>query len=426
MSKDERATGCRNRALCEKKPRRGDTPVHTLSASDIEKLPGTFDEQAAAIAENVYDTFIYNLEVFRRKLNITQVELCKKWGEESPGTTQLSGYKRKGQRDGENPIPFFSMCRVAAGLNIPLYELCFLPQDRAEIEKAADVHPPEELWKYFGTYVMAYFDNSAALGKNTRTTPQSLRYGMLTISKGQPKDIPAHAIFNCSADEIYDAYTTLKGMIGDREATLEAEDIRAFYAAVVKERLRTEGRADEEACYRKMYTGHFVLTDNAGDITLLQRRGTDIAHIVIRNSAKESSAGKVYQSGLGSMVSVSRGIEHMPCCQAVVLSRKWTEWYNEESIARELYMDSPKIDLREAVSSIVKMVHALYTQSDNGSILTELSEDAKEQCLVSFTEKLLVDIFYRNKASYYKVSKDMDANTYHVLQKLMAEKEENE
>jgi hypothetical protein len=394
------------------KSRRGEEPVAVFTREKLTLSPdGNYstnvNADAEKMVENAYEVFIQNLEHYRRKQGINQVELCNRI-ENQPGPTQLSGYKNQG-RD----IPLANMARVAAGLGVTLEEMCFLPQSdqAASVEENPDEAPPRpeaEREKYYGNYMFSYFNTSHTPDGSEQSTQGRLSYGILTIYPTDDDSVMSVAgYFSCTEAEAKQAWPVFASLDPTAKDIVERYESQAEYVFPREERL------DRTHYLRKLYRGSMVLTETMADMTMKQRRGSDIVHIMLHNRAAESSSGKLYVGGLGTMVSVSRGEEHMPCCQSVYLSRYWPSSRSEEILANHLYMAPPRFDAVDAaVNDITVFLKVLYPQDGSISTLASLADDIKAEALNSCIRNHLTNMVRSAVARYYKVAKEEDSQVY--------------
>ena len=162
------------------------------------------------------------------------------------------------------------------------------------------------------------------------------------------------------------------------------------------------------------YEGRMTLTDRIAEVTLRQVKGSDVIHLYMHNRAANSSAGSSYKGGLATMMSTSRGEEHMPCIQAVILSRRGFSMAREE-LATHLFLEPPKVNLREETKAIIAYMKALFPGEDADNPLSQLSEADKAYVLESYIEKKLTEGIKHNVLGYYKVSTEMDSDLYKAV-----------
>lgn len=393
------------------KEKRNSNPsdVRVKGPADIAHLM-TLDERVDAMVENRNEIVIHNIEYILQQRNITQAQMCSRDLEDTPQPSQIAAYKRKG-RD----IPFRTIARIAVAYGYTPEQLCGQLLDQTKGRGyAIDKLPPrpnDEYLKYIGTYHMAYFGTDAKLGGNKRTTARSLAYGVLTIYLGNAVDgvptLRVAAFGNCTEQE----RDSLVRCIANAEAQGSSRGIWSCYekAAYVKDE---NGEKPRQKCF---YEGEMTLTERVAEITMRQVKGSDVVHIELHNRAANSSEGSRYKGGLATMMSTSRGAEHMPCIQAVILSKRGFENIAKEELANMLFLEPPKVDLREETKAIISYMKALFPSEDSDNPISHLGESDKAFILESYIEKKLTEVIKRNVLGYYKVSTEMDSEIYKTV-----------
>lgn len=397
----------------ENRRKRGDGIITVKGRADFNQEED-MNKRIFMMCENRYEIFIHNVDYLLRKRNWSQARLCEELGN-LLYTTQLATYKKPGRIETPNPIPFVKMAAVAALFGYTVEQICSEllddPTTARERNRPVSARPPEECKKYYGTYEMAFFDTGKPLGANNRSTENSLAHGIMTVYPGNPVNgiptLQVIAFVNCTDDE----KTAIKSAITAALTASEKPDMYHCYestAATFKDK-------DGEPRTKYLYAGNLVLTDRMADMMLHQIQGTDSAQIIAHNRAAGSSEGKLYRGGLATMMSISRGGEHMPCVQAMIISRRGFDHVSKEELANWLYLAPPTIDVSESVKAIISYMKLLYTDGGEAGLLGELSDEDKRFCLENFAEKKMTDSLRRNLVSYYKVSTVMDGEIYKAL-----------
>lgn len=370
----------------------------------------TLNDKVDEMVENRNEIAIHNIEYILQQKKITQAQMCICDLENTPLPSQFAAYKRK-KRD----IPFRTIARIAVAYGYTPEQLYgqLLDQTKSrgyDTDKTAP-RPNDEYNKYIGTYHMAYFSTDAKLGGNKRTTARALSYGVLSVYFGNAVDgIPTlrvAAFSNCTEQE----RNSLIRCLSNAEAQNSSRGIRTCYekAAYVQNQ---NGDMPRQKCF---YEGEMTLTERVAEITLRQVRGSDVVHIELHNRAANSSEGSRYKGGLATMMSTSRGAEHMPCIQAVILSKRGFENIAKEELANMLFLEPPKVDLREETKAIITYMKALFPNDDTDTLISHLGDSDKAFILESFIEKKLTEVIKRNVLGYYKVSTEMDSEIYKAV-----------
>lgn len=412
--------------------RRDTGPVKVLQAEDLVGCK-SLSERMEMMVENRCEVFMHNVAFLCKKHKLSQAQLCTVKLENNISPPQLTGYKRRG-RD----IPLSVMALVAGAFNLTIEEMCgqLLDQtnDTAEEDWPKAGRTIEEYLKYVGTYDVAYFDTSAPIGQNVGPTSDAMARGVLTIyvtynAIGTPS-FHVTAIFNCTHEERQKIANYMESVDFFNNASV----VREYYEKVVSNIPEPASPVSRMKC---LYDGNIHLTDRMVEITLHQVRGNDVVHLLAHNRAANSSDGKLYRGGLATMMSSSRGQEHMPCIQSALLMRGKTvkveqagmsgpvkisksglEFIQPELLASKLYLAPPVIELGQEIEKIVAYMKVLFSQEDKNGPISALSDSDKKFCLETFVEKQLTESLRRNILSYYKLSLHMDSQVYALIQQV--------
>ena len=391
----------------------------------------SLSERMNLMVENRCQVFMHNVAFLCKKHNLTQSMLCSKKLENIISSPQLTGYKNRG-RD----IPISVMALIASAFDLTIEEMCGQLLDELAMSSSEQIGQPgrsmAEYMKYVGTYDLAYFDTSAPIGQNSGPTANALARAVLTVYVTYNAIGTAFfhvtAIFNCTPEERQKIVNYMNGVDCTDGVTL----IREYYEQVVSGAPELRDAASRLKC---LYDGEIRLTEQMTEISLRQVRGNDVVHLMMHNRAANSSDGKPYRGGLATLMSISRGAEHMPCIQSVILVRSKVRKLNQdgprnqpvsgcaldnlqpERIARELYLTPPRIEWGGEIEKIIDYMRFLFMEGA-GTSLSQLSEEDKTFCLKNFSEKKLTDVIRRNLLSYYKLSLQMDADVYALIQQI--------
>lgn len=392
--------------------RRNATPesVRIMGPADF-PADAKLNEKEDQIAENRYEILIHNLEYYLRSKGIPQARFCAENLGKIPYTTQITSYKKCGK-----DIPYRTMVRLALACGYTPEMMCGQLLDRQPVWDYGPDHlerrPDDEYQKYVGTYHMAFFGTDARLGGNRRTTARMLTQGMLSIYLGNAVNgVPTLDIvaFTCCTEE---DEKKLTAATGNAEALGGARAIRTCYEKVAE---TPENSGDAKSREKYLYEGIVLLTERTTMLTMKQCHGSDVVQIELHNRAANSSQGSHYKGGLGTMMSTSRGQEHMPCIQAVVLSKRSFDGKAREVLADQLFLEPPEVDVTRETADIISYMKALFPEDHSENPLSKLSDSDKAFVLESYIEKKLTDVIKRNVLGYYKVSTEMDDKIYKTI-----------
>lgn len=426
MAARRNAQGGRNQGRAD---RRNTGPVKVLRQEDLVGCETLF-ERMDVLVENRCEVFIHNVEYLCSRERLNQARLCSEKLDGLISSPQLTGYKQRGK-----DIPLKVMVMIATAFGLTVEDMCGQVLDET-VDAGAEgtpslSRPLEEYEKYLGTFDLAYFDTSAPLGVNAGATEENLVRAVLTIyatwNAIGTVQFHAAAIFNCTVEE----RTKIANYTAGIDFTKSDGEVREFYEKVARDTTPLGQASTRGKC---LYDGEIKLTENILEVTLHQVYGNDVVHLLAHNRAANSSSGKMYRGGLAAMMSISRGAEHMPCMQSVILMRgtearpapenaRWRksvppcrlDYFAPEMLAEKIYLAPPKVQLDEEIKKISDYMKALFYEGGD-SALSQLSPEDKAFCLKTFAEKNLTDSLRRNILSYYKLAVQMDSDVYAMIQ----------
>ena len=384
--------------------------VRVKSVEEFSHLD-SLDARVEEMVENRNEVAVHNIEYILQQRNIPQAYMCNVDLEGSPQPPQMASYKKKGK-----DIPFRALTRIAMAYGYTPEQLYgqLLDQDTDTHYVMDDLpaRPRDEYMKYVGTYHMAYFGNDAKLGCNKRTTARALAFGVLSVYPGGMVDgvpiLRVAAFSNCTQEE----QDTLIRSTRNAESQRMGTGVRTCYERVASVRKPGTQEMPRMKCF---YEGELILTERIAEINMRQVRGSDIGHISFHNRAANSSEGSMYKGGRATMMSTSRGEEHMPCVQAVILSKRGFANVAKEEVANMLFLEPPQINLQEETKAIISYMKALFPGEDADNPLSQLAESDRAFILESYIEKKLREVIQRNVLGYYKISTGMDSDTYKAM-----------
>lgn len=397
--------------MAKKQMKRTDNPSE-LYVKTVEDLPEnvSLDTKVDEMVENRNAIVMVNMDYIQRKRNLTQARMCNVDLGGAPQPPQMAAYKQVGK-----DIPFRTVVRLATAYGYTPEQLYGQLLEQVDANGFAlnktPPRPVQEYRKYVGTYNMAYFATDAKLGANKRSTARAMAEGVMSVFLGGPKDgsptLQVLAFSNCTPEEQQELLNSVRE--AERKGNVRA--IRQCYEAIAMVKKPGSNDMPRIKCF---YEGSMTLTDRIAQITLHQVKGSDEIHVYLHNRAANSSEGSDYKGGLATMMSTSRGEEHMPCIQAVILSKRGFCIAKEE-LAKYLFLEPPKVDLREETKAIIAYMKALFPGKEAENPLAQLADSDKAFILESYIEKKLTEVIKRNVLGYYKVSTEMDSELYKAV-----------
>lgn len=295
----------------------------------------------------------------------SQNELAKKTGF---STASISGYI-----SGKSEPSLKFLLALKENFNIDIDS--FITQKLSEnITKTSSVVED----KFLGNYIVYYYDSSIYKGKASNLSKNTLRYGVISVFK-QNSDIKVLASLMKSKENTI----LLKERLEDARTVEEIVDIYS----------------GEDA-----YTGSIESTTTQVFIYIKNTNNNDQGLIILNNPP----SNKTYIGGLGTVNSVSRGREHMPCVQFMIVSRYVLQIPDGE-IYNLLALGMAEVNVKNETEQLYKLFQNL---SENADSLTEY------QRLKIFEDSLsstLLDLIDANMFRFAKVSGMEDDNYYRII-----------
>lgn len=393
----------------EKKQKRNHHSDEVRVDSLADHKNGTLYERSNEMAQNRYEVFIHNVDYILSKKGISQAHMCDHDLEGLLRSQQLSTY-----RDPSRDIPFITIVRMALAFGYTPEQLIGQLLDQTEHSHQhlqSSLRPEEEYEKYVGAYNMAYFSTDAKYGDNKRSTARDLAFGILSVYKGNAVEgtptLKAITLTNCTFED----QRRITALHQSEGANIREKKILECYYDIANSKQDNNNNTST----KYLYQGELTLTERITEISLHQLKGSDVIHISLHNRAANSSAGSKYRGGLGTMLSTSRGIEHMPCVQAIILSKRCFEDISHEELAKHLLLMPSQVNMRSEASDIITYTRALYPSDSSNTHLSMLPESDKLFMLENYIEKKLTDVIMRNLLRYYKVSVAQDSIVYKAI-----------
>lgn len=232
--------------------------------------------------------------------------------------------------------------------------------------------------KFIGNYIVYYYDSSVYKGKASNLSRNTLRYGIISI-------------FNQGGE-----IKVLASLIKNKES-----------AILLKEKLEESRDVNEILeIYSKedAYTGKIETTNTQVFIYIKNSINNDQGLIILNNPP----SNKTYIGGLGTVNSVSRGREHMPCVQFMIVSRYVLQIPDGE-IYNLLALGMAEINVKNETEQIYKLFQNLSANADS------LTEYQRLKIFEDSLSNTLLDLIDANMFRFAKVSGMEDDNYYRII-----------
>ena len=245
--------------------------------------------------------------------------------------------------------------------------------------------------KFVGTYYLYYLDNSVYKGHNIDSPEEAMRFGLLHIYANDSSiDKLSHSVVCITGIETRDEAISIRSRIEDAVTLDEDNTVASFIQ---------NNFADSA------YYGDFYMSSHHAFISM-RHSNKDLALMIIhRTGAKQNH----YNSGIGTINSISRGREAMPTIQYIGLSRDNTSLSDEE-LHQMLLLDHINISDSSETNSLLERIKKLYLSSDNN--LSDFQRDVTVKSEISAYVRKVVEW---NLFRVAKVSNRDDDSWYHKL-----------
>lgn len=243
----------------------------------------------------------------------------------------------------------------------------------------------DEKTEYIGNYLLYYYNNASYKGEIHSNIKNTLSYGVVSIlpENNNTKNVVVYANL---MKERSDAVKLLRKI-----NSLKLNEAINYYN-------------DNE----KTYKGELHTNINNIFISLVNNQKDDEAFIILNNPQIKEQ----YMGGLGTINSVSRGREHNPCVQYVILSRKLIDKPDGE-LYNSLSLDFADIDFDAQVGDLVPLFKRLYMEQNELS--NSLNDEQKASLIENRLKYLFNEIIDANMFRIGKITNREDDTVYRLL-----------
>ena len=240
--------------------------------------------------------------------------------------------------------------------------------------------------KFIGNYIVYYYNNSSYKGEVHTNLKNTLNYGVISVL--QDKEL----------DNRVSVYATF--VQGRVEATRLLKELNSVndVNSIVSILSQT----------KYLYKGTLLANEQTIAIELRDKENGDFSYILFNNPPTSSE----YLGGIGTVNSMSKGREHNPCVQYMIISKKVIEKPDGE-LYNCLKLDDYMVKLDDAIDDIVALFKRLYV--DKNEISVDLSENQKIAIIQNKLEYHFYDILDANAFRFAKVSNKEDDAVFKLI-----------
>lgn len=316
--------------------------------------------------------FITNLKFILKEKNLTQSQFAKEMGFSNASVSNyLSGQS-------EPSLSFFQKLKLTYDISLD----SFLTKKLDLQEKTTLLE--RNLTRFIGSYLLYFHDTSFSTSNSDFYQKNPLRYGVLLILP-ENNTLVSYALF------FKDYQTAI-------EAKNKLDSLNNNFQKI-------ETLSEHQSM---LYTGSVEISQT--QIFIFLKSFNDQSLIILNNPP----SNKTYIGGLGTTNSVSRGREHMPSIQFVLISKDEL-FLPEGEIFNMLSLKTTNLNMSYQSQKLLTLFKNLYL-SENENILA-LDQNQKNKVFESALESIVSDAIELNMFKFAKISAADDDLYYNLIKK---------
>ena len=245
--------------------------------------------------------------------------------------------------------------------------------------------------KFLGNYIVYYYNNDSYKGEVHRSLKNTINYGVVSIVR---------------RGELTSDVVALGTFMKDREgATKMLKQCNMAKTSTEIEKIMMQGG--------NIYRGNITANTQNVFLELGNDENLDQTYIVLNNPPSNAK----YIGGVGTVNSISRGREHNPCVQFIIVSKKLLDVPDGE-IYKCLQFDDYNANLEDTTKDVINMFKRLYI--DKNDISSELDEGQKLAIIKNKLEYHFEQILEANSFRFAKISNREDDSIYKLIKESMS------
>lgn len=283
-------------------------------------------------------------------------------------------------KDSEPSIYFLMQLKNAYGINID--DFLFKPLST----NYKDESLPEGYERFIGNYMIYHYDTSAYKGRVSNYAKNTLNYGVISIYLDPINGLRAQTIFISNRSQA-------EKMLSEINSFKNTEELLEFY--------------ENNGKYK--YDGEFSFSNSQLFLSLVNREKNDRSLIILNNPPSI----KNYIGGMGTVNTVSRGREHMPCIQYILITREILSIPDGE-IYNLLSLNEPDINLAIETEELIKLFKTLYGDNE---LANNLTEENKKKLIEESVNNMMGVSLEANVFRFAKISSIDDDKYYRIIKR---------
>lgn len=256
----------------------------------------------------------------------------------------------------------------------------------SEIDKnSLNISNNENYTKFIGNYIVYYYNSSAYKGKVGSYNYDILTFGIISVVNdvdfSSPRGLKSYGLFMVPREKAEEYLKTLNSYDGD------IQKINEFYTQ-----------------FENFYWGN--LEQNQTQIFVSLKNNNDKCLIILNNPP----SNKKYIGGLGTVNSISRGREHVPCIQYIIFSSIAFNIPDGE-IYNLLALDIAEVNVKNEITDLINLIKRLYLSPTKSG----LNEFQQKRIVEDSVQNIISDAVDSNMFRFAKVSNMEDDNYYRLI-----------
>ncbi len=239
--------------------------------------------------------------------------------------------------------------------------------------------------KFIGNYIVYYYNSSAYKGKVGSYNYDILTFGIISVVNdidfSSPKGIKTYGLFMISREKAEEFLKTLNSYKNN------IQKINDFYMQ-----------------FENYYWGD--LEQNPNQIFVSLKNKNDKCLIILNNPP----SNKKYVGGLGTVNSISRGREHVPCIQYIIFSSIAFNIPDGE-IYNLLALDIAEVNVKNQINDLINLIKRLYLSPTQSG----LNEFQQKRIVEDSIQNIISDAVDSNMFRFAKVNNMEDDNYYRLI-----------
>ena len=275
----------------------------------------------------------------------------------------------------EPSIQFLVALKDAFGVNVDEF---LFSEFKLELQVSFD--------KYIGNYIIYYYNNDSYKGEVHTNLKNTLNYGVLSIFKERELDNDVIVLSTFMKDRM-SAIKILKSCNNAKSS----KEIVEIYNKI-----------------ENIYKGNINLSEQSIFFELKNKENNDQSYIILNNPPTKSN----YIGGVGTVNSISRGREHNPCIQFIIISKRLLD-VPDGKLYECLKFDDYSVNLSDNIKDVIDLFKRLYVEKNE--ISAELTDNQKQALVRNKLEYHFNEVLEANAFRFAKVSNKEDDAIYELI-----------